>query len=71
MPTPLQILLICLLAPATIVMAQDKPAMTPSQDNPLSTFNKHVYGHVKDILLRSAEKNAGGELLLLFGFNIM
>ena len=52
-------------------MAQDKPAMTPSQDNPLSTFNKHVYGHVKDILLRSAEKNAGGELLLLFGFNIM
>ena len=47
--------LICLLATAAV--AQDKPAaMTPSQDNPLSTFNKFAYAHEKDILLRSAEK---------------
>jgi uncharacterized damage-inducible protein DinB len=40
-------LLICLLAPAAVLLAQE---------NPLSGFNKGVYGHVKDILLRSAEK---------------
>jgi uncharacterized damage-inducible protein DinB len=40
-------LLICLLA---------LPAVAWSQENPLSTFNKGVYGRVKDILLRSAEK---------------
>ena len=28
----------------------------PSPDNPLGTFNKHIYGHVKGVLLRSAEK---------------
>ena len=49
-------LLICLFATAGVAASQDKPAAAPSQDNPLSTFNKHVYGHVKDILLRSAEK---------------
>ena len=57
MPTLLRTLLICLLAPAAVAVAQDKPAaMAPSQDNPLSTFNKFAYGHVKDVLLRSAEK---------------
>ena len=40
-------LLICLLA---------LPAVAWSQDNPLSAFNKRVYGPVKNILLRSAEK---------------
>ncbi|MFY9582950.1 MAG: DinB family protein [Candidatus Acidiferrales bacterium] len=40
-------LLICLLAPAAVAW---------SQDNPLSAFNKGVYGPVKNILLRSAEK---------------
>jgi uncharacterized damage-inducible protein DinB len=57
-------LLICLLAPAAVALAQDKPAaaqdkpaaVAPTQDNPLSAFNKFVYGGVKDILLRSAEK---------------
>ncbi len=49
-------LLICLLGTAGMAVSQDKPAAAPSQDNPLSTFNKHVYGHVKDVLLRSAEK---------------
>ena len=48
--------LICLLATAGVAVSQDKPAAAPSQDNPLSTFNKHVYGHVKDVLLRSADK---------------
>jgi len=50
-------LLICLLAPATIALAQDKPtAVAPAQANPLSAWNKGAYGHVKNILLRSAEK---------------
>lgn len=40
-------LLICVLA---------LPAVAWSQDNPLSAFNKRVYGPVKNILLRSAEK---------------
>ena len=34
-----------------------KPAdQMKTQDNPLSTFNRYAYAHVKDILLRSAEK---------------
>ena len=50
-------LLICLLAPATIAVAQDKPAApAPAPANPLSTWNKNAYGAVKNILLRSAEK---------------
>jgi len=32
------------------------PIAAWSQDNPLSAFNKRVYGFQKDILLRSAEK---------------
>jgi len=57
MQTILRTTLICLLALAAAALAQDKPATTgSSQDNPLSTFNKHVYAHEKDILLRSAEK---------------
>ena len=47
MRTLLRTLLICLLAPAAVAWAQD---------NPLSTFNKGVYGPVKNILLRTAEK---------------
>jgi uncharacterized damage-inducible protein DinB len=46
MRTLLQALVICLLA----------PALASAQDNPLSTFNKTVYGAVKNILLHSAEK---------------
>ena len=50
-------LLICLLAPAAVALAQAKPATAaPVQANPLSTWNKGAYGHVKSILLRSAEK---------------
>lgn len=49
--TLLTSLMICLLLPATVAFAQDKP-----QENPLSAFNKRAYGQVKDWLLRSAEK---------------
>jgi uncharacterized damage-inducible protein DinB len=60
-------LLICLLALAAAASAQDKPpAVASPQDkpaavasppaNPLSAYNKDVYGGVKSILLRSAEK---------------
>jgi len=50
-------LLICLLAPAAIALAQDKPAAVASaQNNPLSAWNKGAYGAVKHILLASAEK---------------
>jgi uncharacterized damage-inducible protein DinB len=38
---------ICLLATAAVALAQD---------NPLSAYNKVVYGGVRNILLRSAEK---------------
>ncbi len=48
-------ILLCLFATAGVAVSQNKPAAS-SPDNPLSTFNMHVYGHLKDILLRSAEK---------------
>ncbi len=47
MRTLLRTLLIWLLAPAAVAF---------SQDNPFSAYNKVVYGGVKTILLRSAEK---------------
>ena len=50
-------LLFCLVAPAAVALAQEKPAApTPAPENPLSAYNKVVYSGVKDILLRSAEK---------------
>ena len=51
-------LLICLLAPAAGALAQEKPpaAAVVSQENPLSAHNRLIYGGVKAILLRSAEK---------------
>jgi uncharacterized damage-inducible protein DinB len=58
MRTLLLALLICLLAPAAVALTQDnapKAAIAP-QDNPLSAWNKSIYGGVKAILLRSAEK---------------
>jgi len=55
MKTIQRLLLVCLLLPAAATLAQEKPA-TPAPENPLSAWNKYAYGHVKDILLRSAEK---------------
>lgn len=62
-------LLICLLAPAAVALAQDRapaPAVasqdkTPTvavalPENPLSAHNRLIYGGVKAIVLRSAEK---------------
>lgn len=51
-------LLIILVATAVVALAQDpsKPAAPLTQDNPFSTHNKFVYGGMKLILLRSAEK---------------
>ena len=53
----LRTLLICLLAPAAVALAQDPPPATAvaAQDNPLSEHSKGVYGGMKMILLRSAE----------------
>jgi uncharacterized damage-inducible protein DinB len=50
---------VCLLI-ATLAHGQAGAAKTPDQSanqaNPYTTFNKFIYGGVKDILLRSAEK---------------
>ena len=42
-----KLLLLCLLVPVTAALAED---------NPISAYNKHLYGQVNDILLRSADK---------------
>jgi uncharacterized damage-inducible protein DinB len=53
----LRTLLICLLAPAAVALAQEPPkAAVAPQDNPVGTFTKLGYGYVKNTLLRSAEK---------------
>jgi len=55
--TILRTVLICLLAPAAVALAEEKPptaAVAPAR-NPLSAHTKMVYGGVKAILLRSAE----------------
>jgi uncharacterized damage-inducible protein DinB len=59
MKTFVRMLVLCLVVPAGVALAQDKPAqekpaVTP--ENPLSTWNKIAYARVKGILARSAEK---------------
>lgn len=54
MRTLLRTVAVALLAPAALIMAQDKPAVTP--ENPLSSWNKAAYARVKDMLVRSAQK---------------
>ena len=50
-------LLICLLATTSVALSQEPPKAAPQlPDNVLIAFNKDVYGGVKNILLRSAEK---------------
>jgi uncharacterized damage-inducible protein DinB len=59
MRTILRALLICVLAPTAAAMAQGNPppaAAAAPPSNPLSAHNKTIYGGVKMILLRSAEK---------------
>ncbi len=58
MKTLLRLVVLCLAAPAGVVLAQDKATQEKpmvSQD-PLSTWNKFAYARVKDMLLKSAEK---------------
>src|SRR6266542_5806625 len=57
--TFLRMLLICLLAPAAVAFAQESPpraAFTLPKDNPLTAWNKYMYGALRNILFRSAEK---------------
>jgi uncharacterized damage-inducible protein DinB len=56
--TVLRTLLICLLAPAAVGLAQDRPPAAPvaPPNNPLSAHNRLIYRGMKAILLRSAEK---------------
>lgn len=57
MRTLLRTLLICLLAPAAVVLAQDKPSeAVSSQISPLIAHNKLQYAGLKHILLESAQK---------------
>jgi hypothetical protein len=55
MRTFLRTLLICLIAPAAVAFAQEsapRAAFAVPKDNPLSAWNKYMYGHLKMILLR-------------------
>jgi uncharacterized damage-inducible protein DinB len=51
-------LLICLLTPAAVALGQGNPAPAPDAPpgNPLSAHNKVIYGGLKGLLLRSAER---------------
>ncbi len=55
MRTFLRMLLVCLLVPAGVALAQEMPAAS-APANPLSTWNKAAFARLKDILLRSAQK---------------
>ena len=59
MKTLLRMIVLCLVAPAGMALARDKPAQEKpavTAENPLSTWNKFAYARVKDVLLKSAEK---------------
>jgi uncharacterized damage-inducible protein DinB len=58
MRTPLRKLLICLLAPAAVALAQGNPpptAAAPPKD-PLTTHGKMMYRGLKTVIVRSAER---------------
>jgi uncharacterized damage-inducible protein DinB len=59
MKTFVRMLVLCLMVPAGIALAQDKPAQDKpavTSENPLTTWNKIAYTRVKGIVVRSAEK---------------
>jgi uncharacterized damage-inducible protein DinB len=59
MKTLVRMLVLCLVVPAGITLAQDKPAQEKpavTTVNPLSTWNKFAYARVKDMLVKSAQK---------------
>jgi len=59
MKTLLRLMALCMAVPVAVLLAQDKAAQekpTMSQENPLSAWNKFAYVHVKELLMKSAEK---------------
>ena len=59
MKTLLRLMALCMVIPVAVLLAQDKAAQekpTMSQENPLSAWNKFAYVHVKELLMKSAEK---------------
>jgi uncharacterized damage-inducible protein DinB len=58
MKTFVRMLVLCLLVPAGIALAQDKPGQEKSAagENPLTSWNKGAYARVRGLLVRSAEK---------------
>jgi len=59
MKTFVRVLVLCLMVPAGVALAQDKPAQEKpavSPENPLTTWNKIAYTRVKGIVVRSADK---------------
>jgi len=59
MKTFVRMLVLCLMVPAGIALAQDKPAQDKpavSPENPLTSWNKIAYTRVKGIVVRSADK---------------
>ena len=59
MKTFVRMLVLCLVVPAGVALAQNKPAQEKpavAPENPLSTWNKMAYTRVKGMLARSAEK---------------
>src|ERR1700749_2000157 len=59
MKTFVRMLVLCLMLPAGVALAQDKPGPekpTVSAEKPLTSWNKIAYARLKNILSRSAEK---------------
>ncbi len=59
MKTFVRMVVLCVLVPAGVALAQDKPAQEKSAaaaENPLSSWNKGAYARLKGLLARSAEK---------------
>src|SRR6201987_3841517 len=59
MKTFVRMLVLCLMVPAGVALAQDKPAQEKpavSPENPLTSWNKIAYTRVKGIVVRSADK---------------
>src|SRR6266481_6173784 len=59
MKTFVRMLVLCVVVPAGVALAQDKPAQEKpavTTENPLSSWDKIAYARLKSILGRSAEK---------------
>jgi len=59
MKTFVRMLVLCLMVPTGVALAQDKPAQEKpavSPENPLTSWNKIAYTRVKGIVVRSADK---------------